>query len=646
MNNVLNIGLDLGSDTLKMAFAFENFDGDISYGKFTNKSKLTQIAIPAAAYYDVENKKWYFGDQIGNQSQSFITVVKIKSLISLLTQRKDETVWQENKKYYFYGHEFPKFYFPVSRKMLDNFDEMVADGRTFCAEDWTPQSVCVEFFKYVHSVVEERCLELNESHGTLFDTFQVAIVHPSSVGDEYLQELSSIVKKTFGKEAYKILSSTRALSMYAFHRGTVKNDDNFLVFDMGEEDISVTRAGFIQNQIIVDGIEGHNEPLEIGGIDVDKAIVADIDGAIANRETIGSPSSGEAGHLSEGAVYGKQYLLMKDIKKAKVIFSKPLSEDSVFKDGVPVTLSRDLYIQRVLTKEDVKKSIGVTDGTGVAEKIVKYILSEIERPVNHDVKKIFISGGLTETYSLLDYIKQEVKSQAPQVEVCTFDDNCESGDSFSVLSYEDSVFAPAIGGAIVALKNIVIKTILSFSYATWAYVDGSKCLSIFVDRGTPIDGGKDFVGRYNVGGAGTKEEELFSTHITRADIEKNKASGKWQYTTPGGGLLVGDQGSAIRKRAVKDFDLKTVSGGKKGKIYFKYRSREVTVSGGKIEFEEGISVDKRGKATPIIRNVSPISRMVTVTYKDQVSEPQRVSASYIEVIFEGLNGFKTIESLD
>ena len=156
-----------------------------------------------------------------------------------------------------------------------------------------------------------------------------------------------------------MLSSTKALTSYAVERGAISNGDDFLVFDMGEEDISVARAGIFRNQIIIDGNEGHNEPLSIGGIDVDQAIVDNVYNSILERETIGSPSAGKDGHISESGVYSKQYLLMKDIKKAKVILSKELKEDSVFQNGVPITLSWDLCIQRRLTREEFKKSIGV-----------------------------------------------------------------------------------------------------------------------------------------------------------------------------------------------------------------------------------------------------------------------------------------------
>ena len=76
---------------------------------------------------------------------------------------------------------------------------------------------------------------------------------------------------------------------------------------------------------------------------------------------------------------------MKDIKKAKMLLSVPVKEGSVFENGVPVGLSRDLYIQRKITREEFCSCIGVAGDEGVARRIVDYILNEIRRPVNDGV---------------------------------------------------------------------------------------------------------------------------------------------------------------------------------------------------------------------------------------------------------------------
>ena len=53
----LHIGLDLGSDTLKAAYAYEGTDG-ISYGKLMKEGVMTEVALPAIAYYDEAAKQW------------------------------------------------------------------------------------------------------------------------------------------------------------------------------------------------------------------------------------------------------------------------------------------------------------------------------------------------------------------------------------------------------------------------------------------------------------------------------------------------------------------------------------------------------------------------------------------------------------
>lgn len=631
----LHIGLDLGGDTLKIAFAYEN-GGIIKYGKFSNKSLITQIAFPALAYYDESDRNWYYGDQIGKQSESFITIVKIKNLIALLSVRSKKRTWEKNKAYYYKGNEFPKFNFPARKEVYDDYKEMVDEGRTFKVAKSTPHSVCQSFFNYVKEVVVNRKSDLEKQLGFIFGDVEIAAVYPSSVGDEYVSELSELINNSFGKYPFKVLSANKALAMYAVHRNMVKKGEDFLVFDMGEETISVVRAGISGDNVIIDGVEGHNDPLHIGGVDVDEAIINYLEKGISERETLGTPTSGEDGHICESGVYGKQYLLMKDVKKAKVIFSKTY-ENGYFENGVPITFSRDLCIQRRITKDDLRKSVGITANSGVAKEIADYVVSEIKRPINRDIKKIFISGGLTETYSLLDFIKSSVYAASKKVEVCTFDDNVCSGNDFTILSYEDSVFAPSVGGAIVSLKDIDIKTVTSLSYATWVYDQNVKVLDIFVDRGTPINEGDLFTTTINLRRWGVPDnEEMFSTFVTSKEIKKRSSSNNWTYS--GGGMFViGEPGSPARKKATSDIGLRTVTGGKRGQIYFKYRGNKVYVSSEyKIIAKEGIKVDKNGRATPIIKNVSGVD-YVLITTNPNVGRFERARACDIEICTEGLN---------
>ncbi len=610
----LSVGIDLGSDTIKIAFSYKK-GKSICYGKFDNQPVLTQIALPALAYFDGNSQKWLFCDEVGKGEQtSFITVVKIKSLISLLSpitdtsisKTKREKIWRENARYFHEEAHFPKFYFPARRKMLENFQEMVSMGQTFVAKGYTPKSVCRQFFQYIEGIVSKRIAELEKADEVEFKDYKIALVHPSSVGTEYIDCVCYLIKDAFNKLPHKILSSNKALAIFAEHRKAITQGEDFLVFDMAEEDITVARIGTKGDAIIVDGKDGHNDPCDIGGVDVDEAIVDRLMSSVGKRETIGTPSLGKDGHIVEDGVYGKQYLLMKDIKMAKVLFCKYANDPSKFPEGIPVTLSWDLYIQRYLTKKDVEESIGVKTDSGIAKQIYKYLLTELERPLNYNIEKVFLSGGLSETYSLLDYLRRKLKRDRPQVQLLTFDDGITDRNGFHIQSFEDSVFAPSVGGALASLTNKTIKTVLSLSYAAWGTVNINgtyrKFLKIFANRGEEIpEAGKDFVTKFRLSSWGiTKDEELFSTFITEEDIRLKKFACEYYKSQ----LIIDEPGSATRKKLQKTIDLKTVSGGKNGYISIKYGGVPVAiVEDDAIWFEEGMRVDKEGRAHPIVKNV-------------------------------------------
>ncbi len=634
----IHIALDLGGDSLKIAFAY-NDNGNIRYGKLSNKSKLTQVAIPSLAYYDIDAQKWFFGHEIGKQSESFLTVVKVKDLISLLVDNEALSADADvNATYYRKNNHFPKFYFPSRRKMMEDFGEMVNKGMTFIVNGSTPETVCLNYFRYVYALVKERLTALQRALKVVFDEICVAIVHPSNVGDEYLNELTSIIRQTFGVNPTKVLSTNKSLAMNALIRNMVKNGDEFLVFDMGEESINVVRAGVVNGSVAIYGLEGHSYPLEIGGNDIDEAIFNYIENTITSRETIGTPSVGAQGHITESSVYDKQYLLMKDIKKAKVIFSKQVDDTEYFKDGVPVTLVRDLVIQRNLTSENVKESIGVSNNNGVARQILDYVVKELSLPINHDINKILLSGGLVETYSLLGYLKENLSKRFSKLQVLSFDDNVKSSSEYAILSYEDSVYAPAVGGAIISLNDIQIKTITSLSYATWVYNGDYKVLDIFVSRGTEFKDGSIFTTNIRLRNEGVpKNEEMFSTYITMDDVKKYGYERCWPITSDKM-FVIGEPGTQSRRHAQRLIDLKVVSGGVNGKIYFTHNNHQCKLMPGSfITAKEGVIVDKNGRATPIIYNTTG-PKYVEIQYLNS-SMVHHVKATDIKIC---TNGLKTI----
>lgn len=656
----LNIGLDLGGDTLKIAYAYA--DGkNICYGKIAKAGAKLQIALPAIAFYQADKKKWIFGDEVDSSgAEDFVNVVKIKNLISLLRRlqredspeekallaklvpsaRKDklrakrkelEEIGARNRGYYLSKHDFPKFHFPEHRKVLDDFEKMVQYHETFVASETTPQQVCEGYFQYVKGIVDEFIVRLKKEKKVEVSDIQISIVHPSKVGEEYVKELSRIVEAVFQKKPKKVLSSTNALSMYARHRGALAKGESFLIFDMGDESISVAKGQLgTDGTPLIDGVDGHNDPIELGGTNVDDALAEYLECDIKTRETMGTPSYGTEGHIYERGLRSKQYLMLKHIKRAKVLLSQPVTENSLFAKGVPISIIREVYIQRMLTRQEFSDCLGISDLTKIGGEIATYIFGELERNNNKDVKKVFIAGGLIESYDLLEHIKAKGKAY-PNVQFCTFDDGNTKDDGYSILSHEDSVYASAVGGAIVALCNYETAMVLSLSYGTWFTnpQTGEKYFSEFAKKGTRIQlnsktnacemWSANFTGR----GEYVLNEEIFSCSLTAEQLDRAKAQKK-EY-------VIGDIGSPQRKKMEKEISLKTVAGGKGSKICYYYNGMQIgfqtkeelgylqrqdLVNG--VSLREGIRVDANGRAKPLVENAMDASntRKVYIKYLD------------------------------
>ena len=158
MADAVCVGLDLGSDTLKIAYAYGE---DASYGKLIDDKRSTGVGVPAVAYYDTVAGKWLYGDEVDmGGEKAFVRVVKIKALISLLSAKGSARAAENNARYYREGNEFPKFRFPERRKAAEDFGESVRRDMTFTAPGYTPESVCAGYFAYVRALIERDIAEL------------------------------------------------------------------------------------------------------------------------------------------------------------------------------------------------------------------------------------------------------------------------------------------------------------------------------------------------------------------------------------------------------------------------------------------------------------------------------------------------------
>ncbi len=665
----LNVGLDLGSDTFKVAYAYK-VGSKVSFGKLMKDGFVTQVALPSVAFFDDTEGKWVYADKVERSSEkSFVKVVKIKWLLELLNTARTKTITQSNAEYYNFNNQFPKFYFPLKRELSESMAEMEKADMTFSVEYYTPRRVLEEYFSYCADMVVEAIASLSQSVGVEFDSVRYSIVHHSKMSKAYRDELTRLLERAFKQKAFKIVSSTKALAMYAYFRKAIKKNDNILVFDMGEQITSVGKATLNDfGHLVVDGQDGHNLPIKLGGNDFDDCISKYLEGAIDRRETVGTPSYGQDGHIAEKGLHSKRYLFAKDIKKAKMILSMAFDGESVFSGGVPIAISRDLYIQRSLKHAEFGKTVGTTRtyekkrkkaDKSVADRIADYVVEELSRPVNLDVNKVVFSGGLTETYELIPFLTKALKS-FKGVEIITFDDGKNVSDGHTIRSFEDSTYAASVGGAIVALEDYDVSTVVSLSYATYttAHGDVNKFnLAIYLDKGTDLSKINEkvkFFGRPWVSSNEVTElpSEQFSTVLSTRDVENRKYADKLigQYGLNSDGEVTLEIGQRVgstelrekRARAEKYIGLKNV-GGNDCKIIFFCKGKQVRLLQS-IAIDEGVYIDTEdGTATPGLRIFHHKDyAYARVRYLNTYGSPEEVvSVDRIEPCYKGMHAFKT-----
>lgn len=661
-DSMLDMCLDLGGDSLKIAYAFTDADGSTAYGKVDTEGDIADVGVPAVAFYDDADNEWLYGDEIDAAGKtSFVNVVRIKDLLSLL----DDNGAASNKKYYKSMSFFPKFYFPARRGGNSDFGATVEADRAFVAEGFTPQIVCENYFEHIKSLIMRRLPDIcSERIGiTDYEEFtkvrpRISIVYSPNACDAYIAELQRIVAKVFGHKPHKSMTTTKALSMYAYTNKLIGSGGEMLVFDMGEESMSVAKAAVVGSSVTIEGEEGHNLPVALGGTDVDEALVKYIESTIERRETPGTPSYGNEGHLFEEGLQSKQYLLMKDLKQAKVLLSREIVGDDVFGSGVPISVWRELCIRRVITREELLACLGIANHSGVAKIITDYILSEMQQPLSRDVKKIFLSGGIANTYGLRELIATTLKDNGfRNIEFITIPGADDSDTDLKIYKYEATAYAAAVGGAMVALNNVDVKATLSLSYGTFVYLNcrPPKVLKLFVSRGTPLkDGRNDFwsdgdgrAARLNTDDQAISDT-FYSTIITQDDINAQRY--KYKDINDDDGILYKDRypvidepGTSSRTRAEKTIFLKEVVS---GNIVLMYKGEHVTMDSIKLLYREGITVDSRGRAEPIIENVTPGDISGTMRFyhpgssSPYKSEYKSLAAKDIDLVFSGFENFK------
>ncbi len=623
----LSLGIDLGNDSLKLTYISDKAGS--KFKDLTNDGESYRSLVR----FDQKKNIWYFANEINkDKSGNYTTVVKITSLLDLLNINNKN--YKINKDYFYNKKHFPKFYFPYDEIGKNfSFNDLVNKEMTFTSP-LTPSEVVRDYFIHI----------AKKLFNTIYDKVSsITLIVDKTYGDEYINFLTSVVENAFNAKVNYQISGVKAISMFAYKNGYIKNDEAILIFEMSDTKIEVTKTEILDGEVVVDGNAGHIKPLDLGGEDIDKALYEYLYNLTLNSETLGFPSSDQGGHLFEKILFSKQYLLMEDIKLVKHLLSLPLDGNSLFKNGVPIEIIKDVYIQRKITKQeflDVVKD-------EIYNKIKKYMVKEITSKINFDVKNVFVTGGMSKSYGLLDYLKKEIEGNC-NVKINIFKENNITSS----------------GACYIAYNNINIPTTLSLSYGTSGYLINENnpkdphYLELAI-KGTKLKKGKNkFLKGYSLtfdnlnvlSSAG--HIEYFSTPFSINDKNKKRAEKtrtllKYNglYDEGKGYIFIGDKNTSnpitkkYRNNAVEAMDLKNVTKKEIISYRFKYNNREIVLMRPNynivIIYNRGFVIDEDGNAEIYIENNREANhnKLLFVYYRDDNSKPFVIDASQIEFYF-------------
>ncbi len=626
MSTKLYLSIDLGGDTIKICFGFRK-DNKEYIGKIVNSNSIFPDPIPATAYYDEDTKKWYFGEDIDAVSSNFfLTVVKIKKLLGLLIRDENKAVFEGNREYYLNGNHFPKFYFPDKQMIYKSFHKMIDFDMTFVAPGFTPQSVCEKFFIYISNLVADEVNKLREKYSIEFNDISLSVVTPTYYGRAYNTELKKLISTAFGHDIDFTIDATRAMCFSAYQQGILEENDRALVFDMGEEKISVVKANMImgedQTYVGIDAEDAHSKPIEIGGATLDENIIEYLTGNVSSRIKVGEQETSK----QEVSLDSKQYLLVKNVKQAKMLLSDERYKNEEY--SVPISVWEEVRVLKNLDKSELRNTTKI-----FASKIISYVLDEIQLAINYDVNKIIFSGGLIESLGLFDMLKYSIHSKYPDITTLKIEHEATLNNEFDVLEYEDSVYSAALGGIKANFSNHKIKTILPYTYGTWGNKSNNRILEVYdgAIKGRILEEKyNEFEKNFTLGSSGKFtyeiQEEVYSIILHPKDIQRKLFWDKLFYYTSANGsnyLVIGKIGSIPHNKAKDAINLTLVAGGEKGKILFYVGNQRVSIYD-RIKATTVLHIDSKGHCIPTIKN-NDTSRHI----KYIVGQPSNYNSNHI-----------------
>ena len=438
-NDQITVSIDLGADTTKAACAYRLYDENYEQELLLNKGE----GIPSLAYYDAEQAKWVFGREeiAGYAAKSFQYLVRIRDLLNLFFTRERDGLYD--------GLRFKNYHYPP--RTDDSYEEAIAKGDYFESRV-SPRCVLELFVKYVMDRVKE---EIGRIFGDL--PIRYVVVYPANAEKDYIDELVRLVSRNKAdRDSVYIVSSARAVGVAAKEYDIVNaRQKNVLIFNIGEEDISVVKVRFDKENIYAYGADGRNSPERIGGRNIDIAIAEYIDNCSAGIPAFGSKGSVQS---VEQGVYFDQYRMQQAIKLGKMVYPKWLANNPG--KGYPFPLYREMIMDVPVDREVFRSCC-----REVYEKIWAYVEKELQRSDNvKDVDAVLFSGGAADTYGLDEYVQEKLASSYPDIAFIDF-----SPDNNNALCAAKNTVP--IGAALFGAGKYSFKVLTALSYGTWAQLD-------------------------------------------------------------------------------------------------------------------------------------------------------------------------------
>lgn len=485
----LNIAIDLGTESVKVVGAYKAKNGEVRRCFLSDPAGVEgQPFSSLALYLGPPQYKWIFGQDI-NKRDDYANLVRVKEMLYLLAS-KDE------KDHHYYNQEkkFPIFIFPPKpgQPNVKNGMSQLDEGRYTFEGAITPKQMVREFFKALF----ERCIK-NQAERILKENPHLAGIKYISIfpnpkmREEYKNELVELI--AYGADIDKgspmitSMSTPQAIAIGAYVEGLIKatdytrDDDKTLIFDIGERNISIAKVDVKTKSsssdgeisICVDGVDGGGQECTIGCTDIDIAI-----GELAKSR------ASSKGYIKKSKYdisydymsYRQQYRLLKHVKSAK--------KHLLHYDYAYVTVEKDVNIDEVITKDDFDNIIFGNENT-VGAKIAEYIISQLQKQGNENVKTVLLVGGGAASYHLRDYVEARCQEEnILGVRIITTDNTRD----------ETSEYFSAIGGAMLDPSGLLLKVVSAYTYGTrrTQYLTnspndkGERVFHIWINRGDEI----------------------------------------------------------------------------------------------------------------------------------------------------------------